>query len=190
MDHNVTRANLATTPDLRVVRTREALRKALLSLLEEKRFEAITIREITARAGTGYATFFRHYSEPRALLNDVVADEIRDLIALALPVLRASSARATAITLCRYVDEHRQLWGALLTGESAGTMREEFIRQAKNLPRFHTKTSAWLPTDLKIVYSVSAMFEVLAWWLQQQSDFTAGRVAEILDRLIIAPMTA
>jgi AcrR family transcriptional regulator len=179
--------NASTLPDPRVLRTRETLRRALLWLLEQKPFDQITVREITARAGTGYATFFRHYPERSALLNDLVADEIRDLLALGVPMLRATDTRSAAIGLCRYVDKHRQLWSALLTGGSAGTMREEFIRQAKRVPRVRTK-STWLPTDLRVVYGVAALFEVLAWWLPKRREFTIEQVAEILDRLVIAPM--
>jgi AcrR family transcriptional regulator len=181
-------SNPSTLPDPRVVRTRETLRKAMLDLLEQKPFDQITVREITARAGTGYATFFRHYAERSALLQDVVADEIRDLLALALPTLRATDTRGAALRLCRYVNEHRQLWSALLAGGSAPTMREEFIRQAKRVPPVRTKTTSWLPMDLSIVYGVSALFEVLAWWLQKRRDFPVERVAEILDRLIITPI--
>jgi AcrR family transcriptional regulator len=180
-------SNPSTPPDARVVRTRETLRKALFTLLEQKPFDQITIREITAQAGTGYATFFRHYAEPRALLNDLVADEIRDLLALAMPVLRVTDTRGAAIALCRHVDEHRQLWSGLLTGSSAGTMREEFIRQAKRVPRIRRKTGLWLPTDLRITFGVAGMFEVLAWWLQRRAEFKVEQVAEILDRLVVAP---
>ena len=177
-------------PDARVVRTRGTLRRALLSLIEQKPFDQITVREITARAGTGYATFFRHYAERSQLLNELVADEIRGLIGLALPIVQATDTRTAARAVCRHVDEHRQLWSALLTGGSAGTMREEFISQAKRLTHIPSTTSAWLPTDLGVVYAVSALFEVLAWWLQRHSEYSVEQVAEILDRLILAPMIA
>lgn len=190
MNHNVAHSPPSTIADARVVRTRETLRRALLSLIEQKPFDQITVREITARAGTGYATFFRHYAERSQLLNELVADEIRDLIALALPIIQATDTRTAAIALCRHVDAHRQLWSALLTGGSAATMREEFISQAKRLPHIRSKTSSWLPADLGVVYAVSALFEVLAWWLQRHSDYSLEQVAEILDRLILAPMIA
>lgn len=173
-----------------MVRTRETLRKALLALLEQKPFDQITIRDITERAGVGYATFFRHYAERWALLNDLVADEIRDLIALAVPTLRPIDTRAVSRVLCNYVDQHRRLWTGLLTGGSAGTMRDEFIRQAKLLPPMRSRTSGWLPADLGVVYAISALFEVLAWWLQRRRDYNVEQVAEILDRLIIAPLMA
>lgn len=188
MDHKSARPVPSRRIDVRVERTRSALRKAMLALLKEKPFEEISVRDISARAGTGYATFFRHYAERRALLNDLVSDEIAELIGLAMPILRTTNARATAEALCRYVDRHRPLWSALLTGESAGTMREEFIRQARQLPPIAPNNDSWLPDDLKIVYGVSGLFEVLAWWLQQRRDFAVDQVAEIIDRLVITPM--
>src|SRR5436305_623348 len=121
MDHNSLPALSSTSLDARMVRTRAALRDALLVLLEQKPFEQITIREIAAQSGTGYATFFRHYETKGELLNDIAAAEIGGLLALALPVLFVETdSRAAARTLCAYVDERRTLWSALLTGGAAG----------------------------------------------------------------------
>jgi AcrR family transcriptional regulator len=174
----------STPLDARMVRTRAALRDALLLLLEEKPLDQITIRDITAQSKTGYATFFRHHETKAALLDDLVADQIRDLMQLTLPVLWETDTRAAARALCVYVDERRKLWSALLTGGAAGSMREEFIRQARPRP---SNPDSWLPNDLRVIYGVSATVEILAWWLQQRQDFSVDRVAEILDRLVIAP---
>jgi len=173
-----------------MVRTRAALRDALLVLLDEKPLDQITIRDITARSGIGYATFFRHHETKAALLDDLVADQISDLLKLALPVLWETDSREAARALCRYVDERRKLWSALLTGGAAGSMRQEFIRQARQVPPRPSHPDSWLPDDLRVVYGVSATVEILAWWLQQRQDFSVDRVAEILDRLVIAPSVA
>src|SRR5262245_59513747 len=94
-----------TTSDARIVRTKAALRQALLALLEEKQFDASTVRDLSARAGIGYATFFRHYPSKAALLDDVAADEIRELLELGLADVQAVNTRAAAATLFRHVDE-------------------------------------------------------------------------------------
>jgi AcrR family transcriptional regulator len=170
-----------------MVRSRAALRAALLTLLEQKSFDQITIREITSEAGTGYATFFRHYETKSALLNDLAEDQIRALLKLSLPVLSVKDARPAAIALCRYVDRYRKLWTALLTGGAAGTMREEFIRQASQTPSLQIPPRAWLPDDLSTIFGVCATVEILAWWLQKGHDFSVEQVAEIIDRLVITP---
>ncbi|MEJ2408710.1 MAG: helix-turn-helix domain containing protein [Novosphingobium sp.] len=67
----MTSAKRAMPTDARWIRSRKALNAALPALLEERAFDQLTIREITARTSTGYATFFRHYPDKEALLNDV-----------------------------------------------------------------------------------------------------------------------
>jgi AcrR family transcriptional regulator len=171
-----------------MVRTRAALRDALLVLLEQKAFDQINIRDIAAQSGTGYATFFRHYETKVALLDDVAADLIGNLIGLSLPVLlKTDNTRDAARAVCRYVQDNRKIWTALLTGGAAGTMREEFLRQARQIPTMPAKHTTWLPDDLKMVYGVGATVEILAWWLRSAEGYGIEEVAEILDRLVISP---
>lgn len=170
-----------------MVKTRAALLSTLLQLLTERPFEQVTIREIATAAGIGYATFFRHYPDKAALLHDLAADQIRALLELAVPILFAADSRAASTALCTYVDAHRRLWSALLTGGAVGTMREEFVRQARQLAAGMPNPDTWLPGDLKIVYAVGGTIDVLAWWLKQGPFLPIDRIAEILDRLVIAP---
>jgi AcrR family transcriptional regulator len=51
-----------TKSDRRVQRTRELLQKALIELISERRYDAITIQEIVDRANVGRTTFYLHYS--------------------------------------------------------------------------------------------------------------------------------
>src|SRR4051812_48772526 len=56
------------TEDRRSRRSRRMLGEALLALMQEKNYNAITIRDITDRADLGYMTFYRHYENKDALL--------------------------------------------------------------------------------------------------------------------------
>jgi len=49
--------------DLRIVKTRKALVDAFLQLLEEKRFEDITVNELCERAMVRRATFYKHFAD-------------------------------------------------------------------------------------------------------------------------------
>jgi AcrR family transcriptional regulator len=175
-------------PDARVERTRDALRNALLRLVETKSFDGITIRDISAEAGTGYASFFRHYPDKAALLDDLAATAIAELLGRALPILEAVDTRASCFELCRYVDERRNLWSALLTGGAAANLKAEFIRQARKVAAARAKPDSWLPADLAVVSGVSGTLEILAWWLQHRRQLSRDQVADILDRLVISPI--
>jgi AcrR family transcriptional regulator len=188
MEAALSRTTREGPSDARQVRSRSALTSALLELLEEKPFDQLTIREISARAGTGYATFFRHYATKEALLSDVASEEIDDLLNRTLPILHDSNSLESTRALCRHVGEHRNLWAALLTGGAAGILREEFIRQARELPREFAEVKGWLPSDLGVVYGAGGTMDILAWWLSQNEPYAPEQIAAILNRLIIAPL--
>ena len=55
--------------DPRVKRTRQSLEQAFVDLLHEKGFQAITVQDITQRAGLNRATFYAHFPDKYALLD-------------------------------------------------------------------------------------------------------------------------
>lgn len=187
MANNLAQAPAEPAIDARMLRTRAALEAALLALVERKPFDEITVRDIVAEAGVGYATFFRHYPSKAALLDDIAAEQIGNLMALSVPAMEASDTRAAAVALATYVAEHRALWSALLTGGAAGTMREQFARLARGTAPDIAPASKWLPVDLGILFGVTATVEILGWWLRQDEDFPIERIAEVLDRLVMTP---
>jgi AcrR family transcriptional regulator len=171
-----------------MVRTREALRDALLRLLEEKPLDQITIRDIAAGADINYATFFRHHPTKESLLHEVAELQVRSLSALMLPSLDASDLGAAAVALCNYVEANRKLWSTLLTGGAAAVLREELLRVARELAATRADPNAWVPAELAIGFNVSGTVEVLTWWLRQERPVPIKRVAEILEYIVLAPI--
>ncbi|WP_430611649.1 TetR/AcrR family transcriptional regulator [Enterococcus sp. DIV0876] len=58
--------------DRRVRKTRAAINTAIISLLKRKNFHDITIQDIADEADIGKATFYRHYPDKYALVEDLV----------------------------------------------------------------------------------------------------------------------
>ncbi|KWX69711.1 HTH-type dhaKLM operon transcriptional activator DhaS [compost metagenome] len=58
--------------DPRVVRTRQLIREAFRELLQHKGFDAITIKDIAQRATINRATFYVHYEDKYALLDEII----------------------------------------------------------------------------------------------------------------------
>ena len=181
------RPHLKTAKDARAVRTREALRHGLLQLLESKPLEQITILDICEVAEVGYTTFFRHHPTKESLLDDVAAAQIAQLVELTLPVAESADIRAGAIVLFTYVDEHRKLWSTLLTGGAERAMRSEFLKISRQVAATRVRVSQWPPADLATILIVNSTIELLAWWLRQARPLSIEQVAEIYERVIIAP---
>jgi AcrR family transcriptional regulator len=66
--------------DPRVKRTRQMLDQAFLELLAEKGFDAITVQDVTARAGVNRATFYAHFPDKFALLDYSIREAFREEI--------------------------------------------------------------------------------------------------------------
>ena len=70
--------------DRRIQRTQQMLREALMSLIQQKGFESLSVQDIIDRANVGRATFYAHF------------DSKEDLLASGIEGLRASlSASST-----------------------------------------------------------------------------------------------
>ena len=139
------------------------------------------------RRGCVHATFFRHHPTKEALLDRVAAQQIGQLVALTVPVLDYVDSNAAVVALCRYVDEHRTLWAALLRGGAAATMRQELLRISRNIAVERAPSESWLPLELGVNCSVSLIFEVLAWWLAPPNSGVAlEHVAGMLGRLLMS----
>lgn len=67
--------------DRRIVRSKRALRSALISLIETKGFEAITVNDLCSAADLNRGTFYNHFSDKEHLLVSF-EDEVMDDIAL------------------------------------------------------------------------------------------------------------
>lgn len=167
--------------DPRQIRSAAALRSALLRLLERKGFDQITVKEICKEAGVHNATFFRHHPDKDALLDHVATEEIDRLVAISLP---AGHNRRGYRALCDYVDKHRTLWSALLTGGAGGAMRAELMKVSKSLAASFPEQS-WMPTELSIISTTTLIVETISWWLSQEDNaYSSQYIAEILDELV------
>ena len=71
--------------DPRVKRTRQLLQKALMALMEEQSFHAITVQDIAARAEVNRATFYAHFEDKFALLNYSLREHFQGLLDAKLP---------------------------------------------------------------------------------------------------------
>jgi len=187
MGHKIHKPHLKTAQDARAVRTREALRLALLRLLERKALQNITILDICEAAEVGYTTFFRHHPTKESLLDDVAAEQIGRLIDLSLAAADAANTRAGSVALFAYVDEHRKLWSTLLTGGAQSAMRDEFLRVSRKVAATRSLGDHWPPAEVVTVLVASSTIELMSWWLRQKKPLTVEQIAEIHERVIITP---
>ncbi|MBY9079114.1 TetR family transcriptional regulator [Paenibacillus sp. HN-1] len=66
--------------DPRVLRTRQLIREAFRDLLRSREFEAIAVKDIAQKATINRATFYAHYEDKYALLEEITEQVFREMI--------------------------------------------------------------------------------------------------------------
>lgn len=160
-----------------------------MALLAEQPLDAITVRAITARAGVGYATFFRHYNDKDALLTDIIEALTADFLHQAAPLLRQRDRRAAARSLVAYVQRRAPLHRALLAGEGGETVRAGLMRRYLDaVSHARTRPLEGPLDELKLFHLVSTILNLLAWWLRNMDRVDIDTMAEMIDRLVLTPL--
>ncbi|MDG2005522.1 MAG: TetR/AcrR family transcriptional regulator [Novosphingobium sp.] len=192
MSHKLNAPASSTSKDARARKSSQALRDALMHLLEERQsFDEITIRDICAQAGVHYATFFRHHETKEALLDSIAQNEIAQLNELTLAIREADDYGAGFRALCTYVHENRKLFSILLNGGASAAMREEWVRQSRLVAAREEPINSWLPAELGTVCAATLIAETISWWVAQPaSRFTVDQIAEILMRMLTTSIIA
>lgn len=102
--------------------TRRLLKDALIELLQFKRLEKISVREVCTRADVNRSTFYDHYED----IYDLMRDMERDFIAQ-IPTQRSSEGiEAQLLSFVRYVQQNAQCYAAIR--RLNGLLEEEVAR--------------------------------------------------------------
>jgi AcrR family transcriptional regulator len=94
--------------DPRVRRTRQLLQEALRKLLEQKRFDDITVQDITEAATLNRATFYAHYPDKFALLGELIRLTFLQLVDqrnVTFDGTCSSAFQAIILAVCDYLTE-------------------------------------------------------------------------------------
>ena len=112
--------------------TKQRLYQALITLLQQKSLREITVRELTELAGISRGTFYFHYADIYALMDQMEAAQLarlNDLMDTLIPSISQEDAPPALVALFTYMTENPDLCQALY-GKS---WESEFTRNAKKL---------------------------------------------------------
>lgn len=153
--------------DRRIQRTRDALREALMELMEERGWDAIDVRALCDHANIGRSTFYQHYPNKEELLKASFSGLRDALMAQALPETSMPGQLAFVPGLIAHVHEAQDVFRALLSRRSGHYVQDRFRELLVELivagaPKGVSRN--WQSTA-QAHYLGGALFELLAWWL-------------------------
>ena len=172
--------------NLRLRRTQKLLREALVELIDERGFDAITIGELTERAMVSRAAFYRNYQDKYDLVEQIFEEAMSALLAAVGDLGREHPAEIW-VTFFEHIAEYERLYRALLGRKGSPwfvwKMRAALaglVKERGHVPHggeasarpVHTFSDGFVP-DL-----VSTLFvEAITWWLEQGRPYTPREIA-------------
>ena len=99
--------------NVRVRRTQKLLREALIELIEERGFEALTIGELTSRAMVSRAAFYRNYQDKYDLVEQIFEETMSALLN-AVGDLGREHPPEIWVKFFEHIAEYERLYRALL----------------------------------------------------------------------------
>lgn len=192
------------TTDRRVRRTRRALEDALISLVLEEGYDAVTIEEITDRANLGRTTFYLHFRDKEELLMHAIDTIIEDFLAKheekhinITEVTQETKRHPEKINfdggLMKQIFVHARdnsnLYKVILRGEGGAKAthrftdisKNEFIRRLQDFPMLKSK----IPTEVFAIYFANSFMQLVTWWLEEDQPYSIDEMVEFFKQLFV-----
>jgi AcrR family transcriptional regulator len=191
---------VATTTriDPRVTRTRKLLLDAFVSLQAEKAFDDITVQDIATRATVNRATFYAHFVDKYALVDELIRSGFTQVLQPRMATRAGSTEehlRRLLLAVCDYWTAlHAQckhsyrMFDSLVEAQIKAQLREQ-VRTAmleRSAPRSHSHPRVEL---LATIISWAIYGAALEWSQRPGGQSAEAFVAEALP-LIAASLTA
>lgn len=172
--------------DRRVQRTRNALRAAMISLLQERSWDDINIQLLCERADIGRSTFYLHYQNKEELLVSSFNDLRTMLRAQAAQKHADSDSFRFVSGLIEHVYEQRTIFRAVIGRGSGHVVQKRFREMLNQL----VEEENLLPVDgWKRVagarYIAGALIGLLSWWIDTNTECSAEEIETLFYQLTL-----
>jgi AcrR family transcriptional regulator len=178
--------------DPRVRRTHRLLRDALVSLMLEKDYASISIKEITNRAEVAYITFYRHFESPDQLLMGVLEDGLAELMKHVETLARQSDTSALETEgrlIFEHIEQKADLFRVLFKSQSVTRVRKKVVHKIATI---FQKSCMPLARSNNVVtvaitsnHIATSLLALIEWWLDNNMSPSPVQMGKVYKSLII-----
>lgn len=178
-------------PDRRVEKSKRALAEALVRLMIDKGYEAITVADIAERANVGRSTFYAHYADKEDLLQEGLQG-LRHHLTTTTPQRPSTDgpvhpALAFSLPMLLHVQQARELFRALAGKRHGAPVHTHLHVMLTDLVRDHLEEEGAAmvrPPAVIAEMIVGAFLAVMMWWMNGHEDLSAEEVDRAFRSLV------
>ncbi len=176
------------------------LRDAMIELIGEKGYDAISVQDITARATLNRATFYLHYRDKEDLFTQSIDEILTELVTGMKerrlpdePVIDPDGNIIQPLPDLVYIFEHiakHERFYKVMMGKKG---QQNFLFRLLDVfvevlddrltNGMANDIQPMVPKDILIHYAASAYLGVISWWLKNNMPYTPRYMATQLTRL-------
>jgi len=175
--------------DRRVQRTRLLLQNAMMTLINERGYDAVTIQDIAERANVGRTTFYLHFNSKDELLMslyEIFGDF--NFGQLSREELLAPDAPPGLVALYQHFQGARTQFYTIFQGKDGALILRRF-RDASaqaiedSLRTAFAEEDSTIPFNLLANYLAGAQMALLIWWAEKRQPYPPEYLAQMYHRL-------
>jgi AcrR family transcriptional regulator len=177
--------------DRRIVKTQQAIKKALLELMNEKNFDDITIQDISDRANVNRSTVYLHYLDKYDLLDKMIDEHINELKETSEWACQEEWVDAIQIFF-EYFETNFLFFSTMLASKAAPSFRSKFLEYVMEgykdeLQKTNGKNDG-LSEEVIVKFAANAYVGVLESWLKDgmpsPPNVMAKELGILLERIL------
>ena len=181
--------------DRRSLRTQRLVSAAMMELLSEKQYDAITVQDILDRANIGRSTFYAHYYDKEDVLASIT-EQMLALFTQGMQQAKAGPELLPGLELFRHAKQMRQQLHILLKGQSGEVLlKTTQALLSKNIEHNLVMTLAQkrtpsVPLAVVSQYLAGAFLNLLKWWLEAELPYSPEQMDEMFQQLALPGVRA
>ena len=179
--------------DLRVIRTKKAIREAFCSMIMEMDFQDITIKELTRRAMINRNTFYLHYSSIEALLQELQDEIAGEFIEKQVSYTRMADIRRMIRVFFEYMSTQSPLQDRLLCSGSYQFLYDRINRQIMGHRKLMNRGAFGLDeASENIIFAYYGSITAILYrqWVADGKRLSLDDMAELAEKLICQGMSS
>jgi AcrR family transcriptional regulator len=186
--------------DRRIQRTRSLLHEALASLIHEKAYDSIAVKEILDRANVGRSTFYMHFRDKDELLVSGIHDMLSAVQSKRPPASAKRHERIIwfSLPIFEHIHRHRRSGMARMGSRGRAIIHEHLqnvlakliVDDVRKDLQGRRKAAGQISPDLLVQYVASTFILVLNWWVENESPLPPKEVNDLFRALILPTLAA
>lgn len=179
------------TTDPRTVRSKSAMREALLSLMVQKPFASISITEILRQSRYNRSTFYAHYGTKQDLLEDMIDVQIQELVQSFrapyqnVPEFFPHELHSQSVMIFDHIARNAGFYSVFAKSDLLPLLYQKMLTTLKQtMTKELIYDAGDVDQELALIYSLHALLGLIFHWIETGFVHSSSYMQEQLVKII------